>query len=183
MHTLAPPSLKEIILSTGSIGTPHILLHSGIGDDAELATLGIPSTLHLPDVGKNLTDHPGWSIIFSVNSTETVDSVYFRNTTFQREALAEWQASKTGYLTGGLANQIGFLRIRKIRGCWKMNRVRGMRRRITSYSLWCVHRHRFWNKLTFPPQNGRFWGPVPETGNFFRISTVVLCPLSRMFAF
>ncbi len=143
MHTLAPPSLKEIILSTGSIGTPHILLHSGIGDDAELATLGIPSTLHLPDVGKNLTDHPGWSIIFSVNSTETVDSVYFRNTTFQREALAEWQASKTGYLTGGLANQIGFLRIRKIRGCWKMNRVRGMRRRITSYSLWCVHRHRF----------------------------------------
>lgn len=40
-----------------------------------------------------------------------------------------------------------------------------------------------WNKLTFPPQNGRFWGPVPETGNFFRISTVVLCLLSRMFAF
>ncbi|PBK85299.1 aryl-alcohol oxidase precursor [Armillaria gallica] len=158
----APPSLKEIILSTGSIGTPHILLHSGIGDDAELATLGIPSTLHLPDVGKNLTDHPGWSIIFSVNSTETVDSVYLRNTTFQREALAEWLASKTGYLTGGLANQIGFLRIPEDTGVLEDEPCAG--NETAHYELFF---------------NGRFWGPVPETGNFFRILTVVLCPLSR----
>ncbi len=51
-HILAPKCLEEIILSAGSIGTSHILLHSGIGSSTELAALGIVSTHHLPDVGK-----------------------------------------------------------------------------------------------------------------------------------
>jgi choline dehydrogenase len=48
---------NEIILSAGSIQSPKILLHSGIGDKNELEAAGIQVNLHLPGVGKNLQDH------------------------------------------------------------------------------------------------------------------------------
>ncbi len=99
------------MLSAGVIGTPHILLHSGIGDSTELAHLGIPSALNLSDVGKNLSDHVRWDIPFTINDTKAIESVYFRNATFQRDSLAEWQSNRTGFLTTGILNQLGFLRI------------------------------------------------------------------------
>ncbi|SJL04319.1 uncharacterized protein ARMOST_07685 [Armillaria ostoyae] len=114
-HVLAPKSLKEIILSAGSIGTPHILLHSGIGNSNELAALGIVSTHHLPDVGKNLSDQVLWNIPFTVNDTNTIENIYYRNITFQ-ETLAEWKSNRTGFLTVGIANQRGFLRIPEYAG-------------------------------------------------------------------
>lgn len=48
---------QEVILSAGSIATPSLLQHSGIGDEEYLASIGISSTHHLPGVGKNLQDH------------------------------------------------------------------------------------------------------------------------------
>ncbi len=47
----------EIILSAGAIASPHLLLLSGIGDPAELASHGIASVADLPAVGRNLEDH------------------------------------------------------------------------------------------------------------------------------
>ncbi|KAF7374107.1 GMC oxidoreductase [Mycena sanguinolenta] len=43
---------KEVILSAGSIGSPNILLHSGIGDSSALTELGISSVHNLPAVGQ-----------------------------------------------------------------------------------------------------------------------------------
>jgi choline dehydrogenase-like flavoprotein len=48
---------KEVIVSAGTFNTPHLLLHSGIGDKEELAKVGINSLVHLPSVGKNMSDH------------------------------------------------------------------------------------------------------------------------------
>ncbi|SIT73651.1 choline dehydrogenase [Ectothiorhodosinus mongolicus] len=48
---------QEVILSAGSIDTPRILLHSGIGPRADLRQVGIASVLDLPGVGQNLQDH------------------------------------------------------------------------------------------------------------------------------
>jgi len=48
----------EIILSAGAIGSPHILLLSGVGPAEQLASLGIPLVAELPGVGRNLRDHP-----------------------------------------------------------------------------------------------------------------------------
>lgn len=47
----------EVVLSLGAIQTPKVLMHSGIGDRAELGRFGIPSLQHLPGVGRNLQDH------------------------------------------------------------------------------------------------------------------------------
>ncbi len=48
---------KEVILSAGSVGSPHLLQLSGIGDQAVLAKAGIKTQHHLPGVGQNLQDH------------------------------------------------------------------------------------------------------------------------------
>lgn len=48
----------EIILSAGSIGSPCILMRSGIGGEDSLRRLGIDVHLNLPGVGQNLQDHP-----------------------------------------------------------------------------------------------------------------------------
>ncbi|KAJ7715549.1 hypothetical protein B0H16DRAFT_1477332 [Mycena metata] len=49
---------KEIVLSDGTVGTPTILMYSGIGDEATWANLGIATLLDLPSVGYNTTDQP-----------------------------------------------------------------------------------------------------------------------------
>ncbi|KAJ7498252.1 aryl-alcohol oxidase-like protein [Mycena galericulata] len=66
---------KEIILSAGSVGTPNILMHSGIGDREALSALGISTLLHLPSGGQNATDQPLVVSAWSVNSTQTADSI------------------------------------------------------------------------------------------------------------
>ena len=48
---------NEVILSTGSIGSPHILQLSGIGDKDILEKAGVDVKHHLPGVGQNLQDH------------------------------------------------------------------------------------------------------------------------------
>jgi choline dehydrogenase len=48
---------QEVVLSTGAINTPRILMQSGIGNEVELKRLGIPLVQHLPGVGENLQDH------------------------------------------------------------------------------------------------------------------------------
>ncbi len=48
----------ELVLSAGSIGSPSILLRSGIGPGKPLQALGIPVVHDLPGVGANLHDHP-----------------------------------------------------------------------------------------------------------------------------
>lgn len=48
---------NEVILSAGSIGSPHILQLSGIGDKDILEKAGIEVMHHLPGVGQNLQDH------------------------------------------------------------------------------------------------------------------------------
>ncbi|WP_254070308.1 GMC family oxidoreductase [Acidisphaera sp. L21] len=48
---------REVVLCSGAIATPHLLLLSGIGDGAALAAHGIAPVLHRPAVGQNLQDH------------------------------------------------------------------------------------------------------------------------------
>ncbi|MEY2934706.1 MAG: hypothetical protein RL033_5455 [Pseudomonadota bacterium] len=49
---------SEIVLCAGAIGSPQLLLLSGVGPARELAQLGIAVQVDLPGVGANLQDHP-----------------------------------------------------------------------------------------------------------------------------
>ncbi|MBA9068328.1 choline dehydrogenase [Methylobacterium sp. RAS18] len=55
----------EIVLSLGAIQTPKVLMHSGIGDHAELTRFGIPVVQHLPGVGRNFQDHVSFGCIWN----------------------------------------------------------------------------------------------------------------------
>jgi choline dehydrogenase len=48
---------KEVILCGGAIGSPQILMLSGVGPQDHLAEFGIPEVHHSPGVGQNLQDH------------------------------------------------------------------------------------------------------------------------------
>jgi choline dehydrogenase-like flavoprotein len=48
---------REVILAAGAIGSPHLLLLSGIGPGEDLRRMGLPLVADSPEVGRNLQDH------------------------------------------------------------------------------------------------------------------------------
>ena len=48
---------REVVLSAGAIGSPHLLQLSGVGDPEHLGKIGVPVVHELPGVGKNMQDH------------------------------------------------------------------------------------------------------------------------------
>ena len=55
----------EVIVAAGAIGSPHLLLRSGIGPEAELIAAGVEALHDLPGVGRNLHDHLLAPVIFA----------------------------------------------------------------------------------------------------------------------
>ena len=53
---------EEIILAAGAIGSPQLLMLSGVGPTEHLRSLGISTVNDLPGVGQNLRDHPWASV-------------------------------------------------------------------------------------------------------------------------
>jgi choline dehydrogenase len=48
---------REVLVCSGAVGSPHLLMHSGIGDGEALRGFGLPVAVHAPGVGQNLQDH------------------------------------------------------------------------------------------------------------------------------
>ncbi|HVS75398.1 MAG TPA: choline dehydrogenase [Steroidobacteraceae bacterium] len=48
---------REVLLAAGAIGSPHLLLLSGIGPADHLRQAGVPVVIDNPEVGRNLQDH------------------------------------------------------------------------------------------------------------------------------
>ncbi|MGE0441861.1 MAG: GMC family oxidoreductase [Gemmatimonadales bacterium] len=54
----------RVVLAAGAVGSPHLLLASGVGPAADLAPLGITVVADLPGVGANLQDHLAAGVVF-----------------------------------------------------------------------------------------------------------------------
>jgi len=100
---------RETILCAGSLGSPHILLKSGIGPKAELEAAGVVCRVDLPGVGKNLQDH--------IDGLVTVRSKSPLSLGFSFGALPKvivspflYLAKKMGWLTTNYVEAGGFAR-------------------------------------------------------------------------
>ncbi|KAJ7049708.1 hypothetical protein C8F01DRAFT_725740 [Mycena amicta] len=102
---------KEVVLSTGTVNTPNILLHSGIGNSSTLRALGIKPLHNLPSVGQNLTDHPLLRIAWTVNTTNGTFDSTFQNHTIIAEEIQQWNTTRTGRLVNDIMSQIAWLRV------------------------------------------------------------------------
>ena len=56
----------QIVVSSGAIGSPHLLLLSGLGPAAQLQGVGVDVQQDLPGVGQNLRDHPSAVVLLRV---------------------------------------------------------------------------------------------------------------------
>ncbi len=97
---------REVVLAAGAIGSPHLLMLSGIGHPEELRAAGVAPRHELPGVGRNLQDHPFLTLMWEVSET---------NTLYGADApkyLAQWLLRKTGPLTSTVAEVVAFVRTR-----------------------------------------------------------------------
>ena len=55
---------EQIVISSGAIGSPHLLLLSGVGPAEHVSSFGIEVVHDLPGVGQNLRDHPAAAVLY-----------------------------------------------------------------------------------------------------------------------
>jgi choline dehydrogenase len=91
---------REVVLAGGSYNSPQLLLLSGVGPAQELRQVGIPATLDLPGVGRNLSEHPHIPIEFEAKLSQT----FLNELRFDRAALSVMQWALFG--KGAFATQI-----------------------------------------------------------------------------
>jgi choline dehydrogenase len=66
----------EIILAAGSLGSPQIMMLSGVGPADDLSALGIDVVLDKPGLGANLHDHLQMRMIYKVTGIRTLNEMY-----------------------------------------------------------------------------------------------------------
>jgi len=64
----------KVVLSSGAIRSPHLLMLSGIGPEDQLQQFGIPAVHHLPGVGSNLMNHLSAQTTFKVKDGISLDA-------------------------------------------------------------------------------------------------------------
>jgi choline dehydrogenase-like flavoprotein len=97
---------REVLLSAGAIGSPQILMLSGIGPADHLRAVGIDVAVDSPGVGANLQDHPYVSCIWVANVAE---SLYGAD---KPKPMLEWLMRRSGPLTSTIAEAFAFVRSR-----------------------------------------------------------------------
>ena len=66
---------SEIILCSGAVASPQLLMLSGGGPEDQLRPLAIPIVQHLPGVGQNMRDHPNLSVRFKAKDALPEDTL------------------------------------------------------------------------------------------------------------
>jgi len=97
---------REVILSAGAIGSPQLLLLSGIGPADHLRSVGVPVHHELAGVGENLHDHP---YVVCIWESAVPESLYGAD---KPKPMLEWLLRRSGPLTSTVAEAFAFVRTR-----------------------------------------------------------------------
>ena len=105
---------KEVILSAGAIGSPKVLMLSGIGASDELNELGIDVVSDLPGVGENLQEHPNVQVGTYVNTdTYNIDA---RSPLRMAKNLLQWLVTGSGPATSPYSQAATFYNSDDLKG-------------------------------------------------------------------
>ncbi|KAF8822604.1 GMC oxidoreductase [Cardiosporidium cionae] len=183
---------KEIILSAGSVRSPHLLMLSGIGPTEHLEEFGIPVIADLPGVGKNLQDHIYLSLPLSTKDPvktvrrKEVSSFFsffqylirgkgpLASTGCNVQLLTECFADnysldgndQSRYLHSDENDAMRFTRSKKL----PLNDLQ-----IFMYSS-LVSANEFINHYNYPSDIGKIWGLYDSTGTFLESNTAIIMP-------
>jgi choline dehydrogenase-like flavoprotein len=95
---------REVILAAGAIGSPQLLLLSGIGPAEQLRALDIEVAADLPGVGENLQDHPYQTSVWDVPGGGSLADAE------KPRALLEYLLRRSGPLSSTVAEAFAFVR-------------------------------------------------------------------------
>ena len=110
-NTKIAKARREIILSAGAIGSPHILMLSGIGPPEHLKSEGIEVSCALPGVGKNLQDHLQVRVMYKLNRPISVNNEV-RSVFGRTLAGIQFMLTRRGPLAMGASQVCAFVRTR-----------------------------------------------------------------------
>ena len=94
---------REVVLCAGAIGTPHLLLLSGIGPAAQLSAHGVDLVADVPRVGAGLQDHPRFLMEWGTPDTPNL----WEEAT--PENIARWEETGAGPMSSCGAEAGGFV--------------------------------------------------------------------------
>lgn len=99
---------REVVISSGSIGSPQILMLSGIGDPDHLRDNGVDVMHDLPGVGQNLQDHLQARLVYKCNEPTLNDEV--RSLFNQARIAAKYALFRAGPMAMAASLATGFMR-------------------------------------------------------------------------
>jgi len=99
---------REVILAAGTIGSPQLLMLSGIGRPDELRALGIQTVAESPQVGSNLQDHLDFCTLSKCRQKITYDF----NSYQELAVAARYLLTRSGPGVSNIAEAGGFVRSR-----------------------------------------------------------------------
>ena len=99
---------REVILCAGAIGSPHVLLRSGVGEGSHLQEHGIAVKHDLPGVGQNFQDHLFDMVTFHCKKGLTLDTAESLRRVLG--VLLNYLFRKRGPLTSNVGEAGGFVR-------------------------------------------------------------------------
>ncbi len=144
---------RELILCAGAFNTPQLLMLSGVGDADELRPLGIELKAHVPEVGRNLENHPGVNIQYA---TRYQDSLVSELGLFGQAKLGfDWLVRKKGLGATNFFETGAFLKTRSDLAFPNMQfEFLPLTRHVKNGKLVAIPGFQFWMDLSRPESRG-----------------------------
>ena len=91
---------REVIVCSGGVGSPHLLLRSGIGPADQLKAQGVSVVHDLPGVGENLHDHTIIYMLYDLDGGDSFDK--YRKLSWQAWAALQYGLFRSGPATSNV---------------------------------------------------------------------------------